>query len=238
MIDEVSKSLGEGLADARLFAKSHGFSDRSLITSWALLRMKWPPSGDAQAAEIKKLHELAATRTDAQTATARWYADHGLTEAWDVYLADYSRQVGPAQAKAAKKLLDDTLMMVNEITQTAKAAAGRTRPYVVDPTLETAVDKPGGSPSYPSGHTTAAFAAAIVLGYLMPKRAKEFLNIAMQVAYSRNYAGVHFPSDVYAGVKLASTIAFHTTAISGVHQLGVPDAPNARPRRHRHKHAA
>lgn len=224
LIDQITVAISEGSADAITFRRSHRREERWLVPGWALLRMKWPPKGEQQQAELDLLHSIAKARTPEQTATANWYSDHGLTEAWDIYLADYARQVGPAQARAAKKLLDDTLNMVNEITQTAKAASGRKRPYDVDSTLPVAVDKPGGSPSYPSGHTSAAFAAAIVLGYLMPQRANEFLNIAMQAAYARSYSGVHFPSDLASGAKLAATVAFYSTRSSKVLPLGVMQA--------------
>ncbi|MCW2950520.1 MAG: Acid phosphatase, partial [Thermoleophilia bacterium] len=96
--------------------------------------------------------------------------------------------------------------MVNHASQVSKAAAARARPFVDDPTLTVAIDKPGNNPSYPSGHSSGAYAGAEVLAYLMPDRAAEFMNIAAQVAYSRLYGGVHYPSDVIAGAKIASTI--------------------------------
>lgn len=218
IVDLISGALATAAKDAGEFASTHGPGERWLAPGFALSRMGWPPSGDKQKAELEFMHKVAATRTPEQTATAQWYADHGITEAWDLYLADYAKTVGPRQAKAAAKLLRDTLVMVNEITQTAKAAAGRIRPYNVDTTLQTVVTRPGGSPSYPSGHTSSAFAAAIVLGHLMPKRASEFIDIATQAAYARVYGGVHFPSDVAAGAKLAATVAYYMCAVSDVHR--------------------
>jgi hypothetical protein len=53
----------------------------------------------------------------------------------------------------------------------------------------------------------------------MPNRAAEFMRVATQVAYSRMYAGVHFPSDVAAGAKLGSTIASYECAISNVRDM-------------------
>lgn len=209
-------SISDGSKDAVVFAEEHDPSERWLVSGWALLQMKWPPKGDEEKKELEYLYSLVKGRTQEQNVTARWYSDHGLTDGWEAYLAEYQKTVGPAQAKAAAKLLHDTLNMVNEITQTAKAAAGRQRPFTVDPKLPLVVDRPGGSPSYPSGHTSAAVAAALVLSHLMPERAKEFADLALQASFARVYSGVHFPSDVLAGAKLAATVASYMVGISGV----------------------
>ena len=236
LIDKLSASITLGKADAANFRKEHGTGELWLLGGHSLISMKWPPAGDEQLKELAYMHALVKGRTAEQTATAQWYGKHGLTEAWDVYLADYSKQVGPEQARVAAKLLHDTLNITNEITQTAKAASGRKRPYDIDPTLTTVIDKPGGSPSYPSGHTTAAFAAAIVLGHLMPARAKEFLDIATQASYARIYGGVHYPSDVLNGARMGAEIAFHMTSISAAVPVGSA-APTPR-RKKRRKLAA
>ncbi len=229
----IATAVSDGAKDAVSFAREHNPRERWLVPGWALLKMGWPPKKEEERKELEYLHEVAKGRTTEQTVTARYYSDHGLTDAWEVFLAEYSRRVPPRQAKAAAKLLHDTLNMVNEITQTAKAAAGRQRPFTVDPNLPLAVDKPGNSPSYPSGHTSAAIAAALVLSHLMPERAKEFMDVAMQATWARVYAGVHFPSDVVAGATLASTVASYMVgtgdarAAAGAAQ---PARPGKRPK--------
>jgi len=225
-------AIASGAKDAVAFAAEHTPDEKWLVDGWALLRMIWPPKAAEEAKELAYLHEVAKSRTQEQTVTARFYSEHGLTDAWEVILKEYQKSVGPAQGKAGAKLLHDTLNMVNEITQTAKAAALRERPFVKDPTLPLAVNKPGNSPSYPSGHTSAAVAAALVLSHLMPKRAKEFMDIALQASWARVYAGVHFPSDVVAGTKLASTVASYMVGISDVHtSAAARDRRSRRPRR-------
>jgi len=173
VVDAITKALLQARDDVRSFAAAHTPDEYWKINQYALRKMKWPPNGDAQAAELQLMHRIADTRTPDGIKTAQWYSAQGLDAAWDEYLAQYTRTVGPREARRATKLLHDTLDMVNDVTQVAKAAAGRKRPYDTDPTLTVAIDKPGGSPSYPSGHTSAAFAAAIVLGHLMPNRAQE-----------------------------------------------------------------
>lgn len=216
VVDVITKALLEAQSDVREFAGAHSVREHWKINQFALRKMKWPPGGDAQDAELKLMHRIAQSRTPDGVKTAQWYSTHGMDEAWVAYLADYTKKVGPRQARKATKLLNDTLDMVNQVTQQAKAAAGRKRPYDTDPTLPVAIDKPGGSPSYPSGHTSAAFAAAIVLGYLMPERSKEFMDIATQASFARIYGGVHYPSDVAAGARIAATVALYLCGISDI----------------------
>jgi hypothetical protein len=51
------------------------------------------------------------------------------------------------------------------------------------------------TPSYPSGHTMAAFFAARICGLHYPDCEKEFLRLAETVGKSRIKEGVHFKSD-------------------------------------------
>lgn len=205
----IKRMIGEAATDVAQFRREHGAKSSWQISNWALLNMGWPPDAEGTKVELARLHKIADQRTPEGIAAARWYAKHGLTDGWEQLLKQYTRLVGPRQARAAERLLHDTLGMVNSVTQTAKSAALRDRPFVVDPNFPLAVDKPGNSPSYPSGHASSAWAAAIVLAYLMPDRKAEFFNIATQASYARLYGGVHFPSDVMAGVKLSATVAMY-----------------------------
>ncbi len=61
--------------------------------------------------------------------------------------------------------------------------------------------------SFPSGHATTAFAAAVILAAWHPRRAGTFLGVAALVGLSRIVLGAHFPSDVLAGALLGSGTA-------------------------------
>ncbi|MDE6107787.1 MAG: phosphatase PAP2 family protein [Oscillospiraceae bacterium] len=62
--------------------------------------------------------------------------------------------------------------------------------------------------SFPSGHTSAAFAAALALFHTLPKnRAKwkwAVIVLATLMGLSRLYVGVHYPSDVLAGALVGA----------------------------------
>lgn len=61
--------------------------------------------------------------------------------------------------------------------------------------------------SLPSGHSTNIFAAMIFLTTRYKKFFPLFIFIAVTVAYSRVYVGVHYPLDVTAGAFLGSSVA-------------------------------
>lgn len=58
--------------------------------------------------------------------------------------------------------------------------------------------------SFPSGHSTTAFCAAVLFGGLYPRFLWPFLGMAALTAISRVYVGAHFPSDVLAGALIGT----------------------------------
>jgi hypothetical protein len=94
------------------------------------------------------------------------------------------------------------------ITVVMKYAVKRDRPFVTYPDI---IKKSGaGTPSFPSGHTSGAFATATSLSLSYPKWyviAPSFV-WAGAVGYSRMELGVHYPSDVLAGVIIGAGSAW------------------------------
>ena len=98
------------------------------------------------------------------------------------------------------------------LTAALKFAINRDRPFVTYPNDIKKYTK-AGSYSFPSGHTSQAFATATSISLLYPKWyiiAPAYL-WASGVGYSRMYLGVHYPSDVLAGAIIgsASSIGAH-----------------------------
>lgn len=76
----------------------------------------------------------------------------------------------------------------------------RTRPYEVVEGLKILITAPHDW-SFPSGHTTASFAAGMIYYKTLPKPyGSAALVLAALIALSRLYVGVHYPTDVLGGL--------------------------------------
>lgn len=88
------------------------------------------------------------------------------------------------------------------IVHLLKWLTSRPRPFNV---LNNVISRRRQAPgfSFPSGHSCAAFAAAITLSPVWPADASWLMGLAILVGISRIYLGVHYPSDVLAGYFIA-----------------------------------
>ncbi|HAK42523.1 MAG TPA: phosphatase PAP2 family protein [Clostridium sp.] len=92
------------------------------------------------------------------------------------------------------------------ITHFLKRIKNRIRPYIKFPTLN--IKKVGVDDySFPSGHTTAAFSIGVSVALSFTGLAIVSLVIASLVGFSRIYLGVHYPTDVGAGVVVGTLSA-------------------------------
>lgn len=66
-------------------------------------------------------------------------------------------------------------------------------------------------PSFPSAHSALAFSSALVLGNFFKRGKIYFLILAVFVAFSRLYLGVHYLEDVLAGVFIGILIGLGLT---------------------------
>ena len=107
-----------------------------------------------------------------------------------------------------------SLLVDEAIIYGLKTTIRRTRPYAAYPDLITNYDTgtTGSTLSFPSGHTSFAFATATALSIKYPKWyviAPSYF-WACSVGYSRMNLGVHYPSDVLAGAVIGVGSAFIT----------------------------
>ncbi|MBP2472705.1 undecaprenyl-diphosphatase [Crossiella equi] len=72
------------------------------------------------------------------------------------------------------------------------------------------IPDPPTSSSFPSGHSASAAAFATAVALEAPAAAAVVIPLAATVAYSRVHTGVHWPSDVAAGVVLGTGIGLAT----------------------------
>jgi undecaprenyl-diphosphatase len=79
----------------------------------------------------------------------------------------------------------------------------RPRPFEALSDAIVRIPKPA-STSFPSGHSTDAFFLASFLAVLYPRLWPLYYTVAVLIAFSRVYLGVHYPGDVLAGAVIGA----------------------------------
>jgi undecaprenyl-diphosphatase len=116
------------------------------------------------------------------------------------------------------------LMAVEVINALLKIVIGRKRPHLdgLPPLATTRSQR-----SCPSAHSASSFAAARILSQVLPSAPVH--SAAVLMAVSRPYLGVHYPSDVLAGMALGTVIAESVPA--ACEKCERPSAPYDKKRR-------
>ena len=69
--------------------------------------------------------------------------------------------------------------------------------------------------SFPSAHATSSVAAAIAMSRVAPGAAPALFALAAMICLTRPYLGMHYPSDVLAGVALGAVLGRATPGLNG-----------------------
>src|SRR6201993_1114284 len=99
-----------------------------------------------------------------------------------------------------------------------KKLSHRPRPCQLEPHCWSKVLPPDKF-SFPSGHTMTAFSIALVISYFYPSLEGVLLFLALNIAVSRIVLGMHFLSDVLAGMVLG--VALGCASITAFASMGL-----------------
>lgn len=170
-----------------------------------------PADGSAeQAAELAALHEIENKRSEADVAQARFDADN---ENFAPFINALGPNLKPESLPLTAALVARVINDESPNIGPAKAAFHRVHPYDADPTLKPVCHtKNKKDDSYPSGHATVGYLAALMLSELAPERRDALLERAAGYARSRLICGVHYPSDIKASESAAYAIHALMTA--------------------------
>jgi undecaprenyl-diphosphatase len=105
-----------------------------------------------------------------------------------------------------------------------KVPVDRPRPFIPEPQPAPLFIGVRGD-SFPSAHAATSFAAAVVLTSLFPRRWPVFFGLAVAMAFSRVYVGVHYPGDVLAGAVLGVLVATALLTLVGARRRRRPAPP-------------
>ncbi|HZS04350.1 MAG TPA: vanadium-dependent haloperoxidase [Blastocatellia bacterium] len=179
-----------------------------VLSSGSQFRPTRPPDGLAQEFEIRNLI-TRTNRRDAAALDAISFWDSGPPGyRWNELAINQlvrNNITGPRSARILA-LLNVAIYDATVAAWDAKYVYNRPRPSEVNTQVAPVIPVPS-SPSYPSEHAAAAGAAAAVLGYLFPDDATTYASQAQECGESRLNAGVHYQSDVTAGLELGRRVA-------------------------------
>jgi acid phosphatase (class A) len=141
---------------------------------------------------------------------ARLDAEYSIARIAAVFTPVMGIEISETNTPQIWKLLADATKTANFACDSAKKTYMRQRPYMVynEPTLvpeDEAVLRKNGS--YPSGHTTLGWTAALILCEINPDDQDAILKEGFEYGQSRVIAGFHWQSDVDAA-RLVASAAF------------------------------
>ncbi len=179
-----------------------------IISSGRDYRVSPPPNPAETWAELRSLADLVSQNDD-QVRRQIMFWDAGAPPYRWIDLINSRLLAGTPTTLYPHRVYTYVALAMYDATIAAwesKYFYNRRRPSEWDHNLPTAVAVPN-SPSYPSEHSAAAYAAATVLAHFLPAEAQSFQTLAEEAGWSRVLAGVQFPSDHYAGRDLGQRVA-------------------------------
>ncbi len=103
-------------------------------------------------------------------------------------------------------LLTDAAADSKILSEAAKTQFARSRPQFADPRVKPSISGEVDG-SYPSGHATRGMLWARLLIEIAPDLKDALIKRGEEIGWDRVVAGVHFPSDIYAGRMLGQITA-------------------------------
>lgn len=158
-----------------------------------------PPAMDSarQQADLAQVLEVQRTRTPEQVERARADVQESVFRFADVLGPEFTEANLPKTAALFTAVAHDAAL----VAARAKHSFNRPRPFVnnseVHPTVSS---KPKSNyNSYPSGHATLGYIAAILLSQMVPEKRDALFARGREYGENRVVDGMHYPDDVEAG---------------------------------------
>lgn len=115
----------------------------------------------------------------------------------------------PRHRAAATRAILALAVTLGVNDQIVKPLVDRARPFEQVVTDARVIQQPRpATPSFPSGHSATAVVGAVALARMWPHARWALGLLGALIAFSRIYVGVHFPTDVLAGVLLGAGVAW------------------------------
>jgi membrane-associated phospholipid phosphatase len=181
-----------------------------VLTSGDQFRPPPPPAYDSEQMQIELDALKAFTPTFATTAAAYfWHSPSGAMlytyGTTNRLLFEHGLDANPPLAAHIYAAMSVAQYDAFVGCYDAKYTYWSPRPYQVDPEFKP-LFLASSFPSYPSAHSCQTSAVVTVLGSLFPADAEALWKVAEETGNSRMWAGIHFQSDIDAGVALGTSV--------------------------------
>jgi membrane-associated phospholipid phosphatase len=179
-----------------------------VLESGSVLRPGPPPAPGseekrAELAEVKNFPRTFVTNAGAfywQSPRSEWVL------VADDRIAQYHLDDNPPRASRVDALMSIAMFDATVACWDAKFTYWAARPFQLDPQISSLFPTPV-HPSYPSAHACASGAQGAVLAALFPSEAESLTAMANEAGMARLWAGIHFRSDIDAGLALGRAVA-------------------------------
>jgi membrane-associated phospholipid phosphatase len=179
-----------------------------VLASGSVLRPGPPPAFDSEQGATELDQVKTFPRTFATNAAAFYWqsprAEWALVAEQKVF--EYGLERNPPRAARVDALLNAAAFDATVACWDAKYTYWATRPFQRDSEVRPLFQTPA-HPSYPAAHGAYSGAQGAILAYLFPAEADALNARADAAGMSRLWAGIHFPSEIAAGLALGRSVA-------------------------------
>jgi acid phosphatase (class A) len=160
------------------------------------------PGSPAQAADMKAVMAAQNARSPKDIELAMADFKKSIFRFKDVLGPNFTPANLPYTNAFFRRILGDDEKIVSD----AKDYFARPRPFITNVAVNPIMLRPGGG-GYPSGHSTFAYVAAVIMSMMVPEKRDAIFARADQFEQMRVVSGEHYPTDVAAGRIAGAVIA-------------------------------
>ena len=173
-------------------------------SGWDNIALQKPPSPDSKEAKAQMMKTVSEVE-DATDQEKQEYINSDKDSSY--YIKEYMDDNDLKYNENMIEFIEDQCVPV---IRHYKNTFNYPRPYQLAEKYKVKLNKlktgTASTPSYPSGHTVQPYVVANFYGKKYPEHKKNLRIMADKTAYGRINAGLHYPMDYSAGIKLADSL--------------------------------
>ncbi len=188
-----------------LFVASSCFADWTDIPSTSFSLPPYPALGSYESnLDFELLHKYQDERGPEQCELAQ----SQIRPTFEAFYGNTAGFLSEREVAILAPFMGKVFDFTHRVSSYFKGKFQRPRPYAIDNSIEPCIEKVKGARAYPSSHASMSAVGACVLAEFFYKKEKRILEYGKYLGDLRAIVGVHHPSDVIAGQRLAEQICY------------------------------